>query len=383
MIVGLLPELRGGLGTLARSGQHTRFIEGYLRAYARTFDEVRYFSYLREALIDFVPDAELVARVRVVSASPLHPWLYAAVMGLRHGQALAQCSVLRVFQLTGAVPAIVARQRFGVPFATTYGFRYDRSAALERRRGVRTLALGWMHRRLERLVLGRADAVIVTTPELGAHVAKHVRSPRAIHLLPNAVDTTLFRPTPRATTSSPTVLYVGRFSNQKNLFGLIEAVAKLRARLPVALRFVGDGPLRDALAAAAGRSGVPLELAPTMDHRRLPAVYAAADVFVLPSFIEGHPKVLLEAMSCGLPCVASNIGGNRAAVDDGRTGLLVDPTDAGALADAIERLVTDRELARRLGEAARREIVEHHELSAIVAREIELLQALANRRGPR
>ena len=373
MILGLLPEIRGGLGTLARTGQHTRFVEGYLRPYARAFDEVRYFSYRRETLADFTRDAELAARVRVIPGAPWHPWLYAGLMGLRHGRALAECSVLRVFHLTGVIPALVARRRFGVPFATTYGFHYDRLA--------RTAARAWMHRRLERLALAEADAVIVTTPELAAYVAGRVRSPEVVHLLPNAVDTRTFRPEPRSPSAVPIVLYVGRLSPEKNLGALIAAAAKLRGRLDVTLRFVGDGALREALAGDATRAGVRLELSPVVDHARLPALYAAADVFVLPSFTEGHAKALLEAMSCGVPCVASNVGGNRAALADGRTGLLVDPADAGALADAIERLVTDGELARRLGEAARREIVERYDLATAVAREIELLRILASRRA--
>lgn len=144
---------------------------------------------------------------------------------------------------------------------------------------------------------------------------------------------------------------------------------------------MGDGALRESLADEAARAGVRLELAPVIDHDRLPAVYAAADVFVLPSFTEGHAKALLEAMSCGVPCVASNVGGNRAAIVDGRTGLLVDPADAGELARAIERLITDRELARRLGEAARREIVERYDLTTIVTQEIALLRTLGARRA--
>jgi len=372
VILGLLPEIRGGLGVLAQTGQHTRFIDGYLRPYARAFDEVRYFSYRRETLADFTTDAELAGRVRVVAGATWHPWVYAGLMGLRHGRALAGCSVLRVFHLTGVIPALVARRRFGVPFATTYGFHYDRLA--------RTPARAWMHRRLERLALAEADAVIVTTPELAAYVADRVRSPAAVHLLPNAVDAGAFRPMPRPPASIPTVLYVGRLSPEKNLGALIAAAAKLRGRLDVTLRFVGDGALRDALAGEAARAGVRLELSPVVDHARLPSIYAAADVFVLPSFTEGHAKVLLEAMSCGVPCVASNVGGNRAAIVDGRTGLLVDPADAGALADAVERLITDRELARRLGDAARREIVERYDLTTALTREIELLRMLGARR---
>jgi glycosyltransferase involved in cell wall biosynthesis len=373
VILGLLPEIRGGLGALAQIGQHTRFIDGYLRPYARAFDEVRYFSYRRERLADFTADRELTARARVVPGPPWHPWLSTMLMGLRHGRALAGCSVLRVFHLTGVVPALVARRRFGVPFAVTYGFHYDRLA--------RTAARAWMHRRLEWLALAEADAVIVTTPELAAYVAQRARSQDAVHVLPNAVDSAAFRPGPRPPAPVPTVLYVGRLSPEKNLGALVAAVAKLRGRLDVALRFVGDGALRESLAGEAARAGVRLELAPVVDHGRLPAVYTAADVFVLPSFTEGHAKALLEAMSCGVPCVASNVGGNRAAIVDGRTGLLVDPADVGALADAIERLITDRALARRLGEAARREVVERYDLSAIVTREIALLRTLGARRA--
>ena len=373
MILGLLPEIRGGLGVLAQSGQHTRFVDGYLRAYARAFDEVRYFSYRRETLAQYSDDTGLATRVRVVPGASWHPWLYAGLMGLRHGRALRECSVLRVFHLTGVIPALLARRRFGVPFATTYGFHYDRLA--------RTRPRAWLHRRLEQLALAEADAVIVTTPELQAYVSGRARSPQAVHLLPNAVDTDKFRPAARPGGATPTVLYVGRLSAEKNLGGLLAAAGKLRGRLDLTLRFVGEGALRDELAREAARAGVRLELLPVVEHGRLPAVFAAADVFVLPSFTEGHAKVLLEAMSCGLPCVASNVGGNRAAVADGRTGLLVDPGDPGALAAAIERLLSDHDFARRLGEAARREIVERYHLAPAMAREIELLRALAATRA--
>ena len=90
-----------------------------------------------------------------------------------------------------------------------------------------------------------------------------------------------------------------------------------------------------------------------------------------------------SAMSCGVPCVASDVGGNRTTMTDGRTGLLVDPGDPGALADAIDRLLSDADLARRLGETARQEIVERYDLGSTVAREIELLRGLSIRRVTR
>src|SRR3989442_2156046 len=123
-VLGLLPSIRGGLGELARTGQHSRLIDGYLRPYARAFEEVRYFSYLDESLADFSADAELLARVRVLPGGGWHPWLYAFVLPFRHRRALAACDVVRVFQVTGVIPALVARRLYGVPFVTTYGFWY-------------------------------------------------------------------------------------------------------------------------------------------------------------------------------------------------------------------------------------------------------------------
>jgi glycosyltransferase involved in cell wall biosynthesis len=174
---------------------------------------------------------------------------------------------------------------------------------------------------------------------------------------------------------------VGRLAVEKNLDTLIEAVAKLAGRFDLRLTMVGDGPLRGKLERNAGALGVSLEIVPFVDHRALPDIYASADVFVLPSLTEGHPKVLLEAMSCGLPCVASDVGGNRAILARRETGLRFDPGDAGALATAIERVLTQEALARDLGERARAEVGERYDLAVLVAREIALLKRIASGAG--
>src|SRR5215475_12482380 len=89
------------LGALARAGQHSRFVDGYLKPYARAFDEIRYFSYLAESLAEYTDDQEVRASVRLLAGARWHPWAYACAMPLRYGQELRTCSVLRVFQVTG------------------------------------------------------------------------------------------------------------------------------------------------------------------------------------------------------------------------------------------------------------------------------------------
>jgi len=368
MVLGLLPAIRGGLGELAKTGQHARLIDGYLKPYARGFEAVRYFSYLTESLDAYTTDPEVLARVSLYPGGGWHPWAYSFVMPLRYAREFRRCSILRVFQITGALPAAIAKRRFGIPFVTTYGFWYGRLA--------RSRATGALRRAVEALGLRAADAVIVTTPELGAHVAARVGAAK-VHLIPNGVDTTRFAPAPRTARRAKNVLYVGRLSEEKNLGAVVEAAARLAGRFDLMLTFVGDGPARQSLEAEARRRGVASEFVPVVEHRRVPAYLADADAFVLPSSIEGHPKALLEAMSAGVPCVASSVGGNRAIIEQGVTGLLFDVGDEGALADALARVLGDPDSARARAERARARVVERYDLVRLVAEEIELLKRLA------
>jgi glycosyltransferase involved in cell wall biosynthesis len=104
---------------------------------------------------------------------------------------------------------------------------------------------------------------------------------------------------------------------------------------------------------------------------------AAADAFVLASFTEGHPKVLLEAMAAGTPCIASDCDGNRSLVAEGRTGLLFDAHRPDELAAQLDRVLSDADLAAGLAAAAREQVTSRYDLGALVATEIALLKRLA------
>jgi glycosyltransferase involved in cell wall biosynthesis len=370
MIVGLLPALGSGLGEVARTGQVARLVEGYLRPYAEAFDGLAYFSYLPESLASFTDDAWLRARVRVLAPPrPQRRARRALAIPWTHAADLRACAVLRVFQITGVIPALVARARFGVPYVTTYGFWY---ADLSRG-GATRLA----KRVVERVGLRCAAAVIATTEALAARAA---RVARRVEVIPNGVDCRRFAPPAdgaRRAAGPWRVLYVGRLSEEKNLGALIHAAGRLRGRVPLRLTLVGGGPLEGELRAAAAAAGVEAEFPGVIDQRALPALYASADAFVLPSFTEGHPKVLLEAMSAGVPVAASACDGNASLVRDGETGLLFDARRPEELADRLERILTDAALARALARTGRDLVVARYDLAALVAREIALLRRVA------
>jgi len=366
MRVGLLPALGGGIRALAQSGQQSRLVDGYFRPYLGAFEGLDYFSYLPETLAEFTDDPMLRERVRVwAPPGPMARGRRAAQIPFAHAAQMRECSALRVFQITGVIPALIARRRFGIPYVTTYGFWYAQLSQPGPKRALKGL--------VERWGLKHAAAVIATTPDLAARAA---RLARRVELIPNGVDTALFQAPATPPVNRPKrILYVGRLSAEKNLRAVVTATSYVAD--DVRITMVGSGALRNELEAQAQALHVAVEFPGVVDQRQLPEIYATADVFVLASFTEGHPKVLLEAMACGVPCVASNCAGNRSLVTHERTGLLFDPKHPRDLKDCLDRVLKDPALGRRLADTARAEVVARYDLRALVEREIALVRRVA------
>ena len=160
-------------------------------------------------------------------------------------------------------------------------------------------------------------------------------------------------PPKSAGTGSPTIICVGRLSPEKGQTGLLRAFARLRARHPDAvLRLVGDGSDRDALERLASELGIDdaVTFAGRLPEQETLDEIARADMLVLPSFMEGLPIVLMEAMALGVPVISSRVAGIPELVSDGKTGLLFAPSDWDELAQCIERLLSDRALGETLAQ---------------------------------
>ena len=149
---------------------------------------------------------------------------------------------------------------------------------------------------------------------------------------------------------APIVGVVARLEAEKGHRTLIDAWPEVVAAVPNAwLLVIGEGSERDALEAEAASLGVSERIVFTGRREDVPAVTAALDVAVLPSYREAQGLSVLEAMALGRPVVASKVGGIPEMIEDGVTGLLVPPNDCDALAGAIIRLLTDHPLADMIG----------------------------------
>ena len=158
---------------------------------------------------------------------------------------------------------------------------------------------------------------------------------------------------------------MGRLTPAKGQHLLIDAVDELAKHgRNVRLRLVGSGTDEESLRAQAARSAFPecvvFEGAINQDHIR--EHYARADIFCLPSFAEGVPVVLMEAMAMGVPCITTHITGIPELIRDGIDGLLVAPSDLDALTAALGRLMDDEAMRARLAQSGRERVMERYDL---------------------
>jgi glycosyltransferase involved in cell wall biosynthesis len=196
-----------------------------------------------------------------------------------------------------------------------------------------------------------------------------------LHVCRLGIDPHLFFPLPRNSPLSGNsdgvfeILCVGRLTPAKGQHLLLDALRQLTDQgHNVRLRLAGNGPDEASLRAQAQRLNLAdrVVFEGAVNQDRIRTVYAQADLFCLPSFAEGLPVVLMEAMSMGIPCVTTGITGIRELIHSGIEGLLVPPSDLDALVHALATLIDDDSLREYMIMNGRRRILEEYDLRANV-----------------
>jgi glycosyltransferase involved in cell wall biosynthesis len=152
---------------------------------------------------------------------------------------------------------------------------------------------------------------------------------------------------------------VANFNAVKGHLTLVDAFARLltqRPEAPLKLLLAGDGPMRSAIEARVAGHGIGSSVILMGRSQAVSREFQLSDVVVLPSETEGFSNSIIQAMAYRKPVVACRVGGNPEAIEDGVTGLLVPPKDPETLAQALDRLVADEALRRRMGEAGRERV---------------------------
>jgi glycosyltransferase involved in cell wall biosynthesis len=209
-----------------------------------------------------------------------------------------------------------------------------------------------LSRALTRRVVARADRLLVVSDDLARMAASDYGADAArIRVIRNGCDAAIFRPGDRAAARAALGIpreaalcaYVGRLVVEKGLRELLDAQARLRAAgRTLQLALVGDGPLESELRQRAAQAGGPVVHLPgRLPPQSVAQWMAASDLVALPSWSEGHPNVLVEALACGRPVVATDVGGIPEVVD-AASGVLVPVRDTDALARALASVLDRR-----------------------------------------
>jgi L-malate glycosyltransferase len=342
----------------------------------------------RNAVCAFTPDAadpSLIIRLRIhaealslVPASRVHdPRLLLGVLQVarRHGAQLIHS------HLSGAtITARMAGVILSVPVVTTVHTIPGPTAEDNRARQV-----------AERLTESLSTTIVAPSPEVAAGYASARRRPvNTVRVIPNgpaaempprSFDRALYRHDVLDTDQSPVVTCVARLEPEKAIDDLIRAVAVLRPTYPrIALLIAGDGPEKNRLRDLSVHLGLGDSVRLLGRRDDVGALLTSSDAFCLPSHYEGLPVSILEALAAGTPVVATKVGGIPGLLDDGETAVLVPPGDVTALSGALEKLLGDEVMRRRLAQAGRELVEQHYSIASVARQYAELYSSLISAR---
>lgn len=313
-------------------------------------------------------DGEVAARLRalgvpttIVPLPPIRPWTLPAVLrALYRLRALVvreRVALVHAHGSRGALYAALASAGLDVPLVWHVRVA-DRDA------------------RLDGALARLAAAIVANSSATAARVRGLPNADTKLTIVPNGVDLARFAPGPPDAAlggrlgldpTVPVVGYFGRLEHGKGVDVLVEAAARLHGKLSAtAFLFVGDGPLREELAARTAAVGLPACFTGHRDD--VPALLRLCAAVVLPSRQEAFGRVLIEAMAVGVPVVASDVGGIPEVCIDGVTAMLVPPEDPDALAAAIALTLTDEASTQARVEAALADVRARFTLAVHAAR---------------
>jgi glycosyltransferase involved in cell wall biosynthesis len=249
-----------------------------------------------------------------------------------------------------------------------------------------TAALG-IYNHLDRMALKKFNALAAVSDAVAQRLLAFGVPAEKIKTVANGIDVTAFErahPLPLLKAEGSTVVgVVARLDLQKGFEYLLRAARELCKTFPdLKIVIAGEGPDRNAIEEIIEQYGLQSSVVLAGQQSNMPAVYAAMDIFVLPSLNEGLPMTVLEAMAASKPVIATRVGAIPSVIRDGENGLLVAPKDSEGLRNAVASLLNDPERRRRLGDQAHAWVSQNYTSEAMALKYREMYEEVLGKPAP-
>jgi len=230
----------------------------------------------------------------------------------------------------------------------------------------------------------QSDVVTTVSEFLRERTEQEFSTRKSIHVVPNFIDPEKFKPLPGKARrgllegiDQKIVMHVSNFRPVKNVEAVVEVFARVRARVPAHLVFIGDGPEMSRIEQSCKELSLLDHVSFLGNQDDVQEMVAAADVFLLPSLEEGFGLAALEAMSCAVPVIATDVGGMTEVIEDGRTGFLRNPHDVEGMAELAVELLTNEDRKLEIGRAAREHVASKYHIDDVVHQYVGLYEEWA------
>lgn len=317
------------------------------------FDKIIWFTYgcgdekLRDQL---VKEGKLDSRVQIAE-SPRWArgrglrYIYSRLIPVIYRKLCLELDVIKSNQMAGAEVAYLISKRYATPFALRTGYTatlfYDKRIENSVGTAERLRLKLWRvyFKSLERRLYRKCDIATVSSQNDRDYViSEYGISTDKIRVLSNYIDCELFKPLIAIETrQNNRCVCVSRLSEQKNLKNLIRAVAEVG----IGLDIYGDGEQKNELQELANQLSADVCFKGKCANDRLPEIYNKYQFYIIPSYYEGMPKTLLEAMACGCICMGTNVEGIREVIQDGINGILIDEVTDGGISHGLRHIVVN------------------------------------------
>ncbi len=228
-------------------------------------------------------------------------------------------------------------------------------------------------RPITRLAINMSDRVTAVSSYLEQTTRETFEPSRPVRMIPNFVDSSRFHPGQEeevrsrfARPGEPILLHLSNFRPVKRVTDVIRIFARVRQEIPAKLLMVGDGVERPTAQHLVRELNIEKEVRFLSRQEDIPSLMKVADLFLLPSELESFGLAALEAMSCGVPVIASRVGGLPEVIDDGMNGLLYPVGYVEGMAQGALQVLTDDTVHRRMAHAARQRVLDHFDAPLIV-----------------